>query len=144
MVENSGEVKRTDLGFTEEEAKTKLKILVVDDDENIREVLSDLLLLEGHEILLAEDGEQALLIFEEILPDLVITDLGMPGISGWEVARRIKSIDPSKKVIVISGWGATLQKDQLEENYVDQVLAKPFHLEQVKKIIVEVMSKTQK
>jgi len=144
VVENSGEVKRTDLGFTEEEAKTKLKILVVDDDENIREVLSDLLLLEGHEILLAEDGEQALLIFEEILPDLVITDLGMPGISGWEVARRIKSIDPSKKVIVISGWGATLQKDQLEENYVDQVLAKPFHLEQVKKIIVEVMSKTQK
>jgi len=144
VVENSGEVKRTDLGFTEEEAKTKLKILVVDDDENIREVLSDLLLLEGHEILLAEDGEQALLIFEEILPDVVITDLGMPGISGWEVARRIKSIDPSKKVIVISGWGATLQKDQLEENYVDQVLAKPFHLEQVKKIIVEVMSKTQK
>ena len=144
MVENAGEVKRTDLGFTEEETKTKLKILVVDDDENIREVLSDLLLLEGHEILLAEDGEQALLIFEEILPDVVITDLGMPGISGWEVARRIKSIDPSKKVIVISGWGATLQKDQLEENYVDQVLAKPFHLEQVKKIIVEVMSKTQK
>jgi CheY-like chemotaxis protein len=144
VVENSGEVKRMDLGFTEEEAKTKLKILVVDDDENIREVLSDLLLLEGHEILLAEDGEQALLIFEEILPDVVITDLGMPGISGWEVARRIKSIDPSKKVIVISGWGATLQKDQLEENYVDQVLAKPFHLEQVKKIIVEVMSKTQK
>jgi len=143
VVENSGEVKRTDLGFTEEEAKTKLKILVVDDDENIREVLSDLLLLEGHEILLAEDGEQALLIFEEILPDVVITDLGMPGISGWEVARRIKSKDPSKKVIVISGWGATLQKDQLEENYVDQVLAKPFHLEQVKKIIVEVMSKTQ-
>ena len=142
MVENSGEVKRTDLGFTEEEAKTKLKILVVDDDENIREVLSDLLLLEGHEILLAEDGEQALLIFEEILPDVVITDLGMPGISGWEVARRIKSKDPSKKVIVISGWGATLQKDQLEENYVDQVLAKPFHLEQVKKIIVEVMGKT--
>lgn len=142
MVENSGEVKRTDLGFTEEEAKTKLKILVVDDDENIREVLSDLLLLEGYEILLAEDGEQALLIFEEILPDVVITDLGMPGISGWEVARRIKSKDPSKKVIVISGWGATLQKDQLEENYVDQVLPKPFHLEQVKKIIVEVMSKT--
>ncbi len=142
MVENSGEVKGTDLGFTEEEAKTKLKILVVDDDENIREVLSDLLLLEGYEILLAEDGEQALLIFEEILPDVVITDLGMPGISGWEVARRIKSKDPSKKVIVISGWGATLQKDQLEENYVDQVLPKPFHLEQVKKIIVEVMSKT--
>jgi CheY-like chemotaxis protein len=142
VVENSGEVKGTDLGFTEEEAKTKLKILVVDDDENIREVLSDLLLLEGYEILLAEDGEQALLIFEEILPDVVITDLGMPGISGWEVARRIKSKDPSKKVIVISGWGATLQKDQLEENYVDQVLPKPFHLEQVKKIIAEVMEKT--
>ena len=142
MVENPGEIKGTDFEFTEEEDKVKLKILVVDDDENIREVLEDLLLLEGHEILLAEDGEQALQIFEEYLPDLIITDLGMPGISGWEVAKSIKGKDPSKKVIVISGWGATLQKDQLEENFVDQVLAKPFHLEQVKKIIAEVMAKT--
>jgi len=142
VVENPGEVKETDFKFTEEEDKVKLKILVVDDDENIREVLADLLLLEGHEILLAEDGEQALLIFEENLPDVIITDLGMPGISGWEVARRIKSKDPSKKVIVISGWGATLQKDQLQENCVDQVLPKPFHLEHVKKIIAKVMSKT--
>jgi DNA-binding response OmpR family regulator len=142
VAENPGEVKGTDFEFAEGGDKVKLKILVVDDDENIREVLEDLLLLEGHELLLAEDGEQALRIFDENLPDLVITDLGMPGISGWEVARSIKDKDPSKKVIVISGWGATLQKDQLEENFVDQVLAKPFHLEQVKKIIAEVMAKT--
>jgi len=141
VVENPGEVQGEDLGFSEEETKTKLKILVVDDDENIREVLADLLLLEGHEVLLAEEGEQALLIFEENLPDVVITDLGMPGISGWEVAKRIKKKDPSKKVIAVSGWGASLQKDQLKESCIDQVLPKPFHLEEVKKVIAEVMLK---
>jgi CheY-like chemotaxis protein len=130
--------------FLNEQDKTenRFKILVVDDDENVREVLADLLLLEGHEVLLAEDGEKALLIFEQKKPDLIITDLGMPGISGWEVSRKVKSMQPSIKVIVISGWGATLEKDQLERNFVDQVLPKPFHLEQVKDTIAEVMSKT--
>ena len=130
--------------FLNEQDKTenRFKILVVDDDENVREVLADLLLLEGHEVLLAEDGEKALSLFEQERPDLIITDLGMPGISGWEVSRKVKSMQPSIKVIVISGWGATLEKDQLERNFVDQVLPKPFHLEQVKNTIAEVMSKT--
>jgi len=143
VAENPGKVRGENLECSENETDKKLKILVVDDDENIREVLSDLLLLEGHQVLLAEEGEQALLIFEENQPDIIITDLGMPGISGWEVAKRMKKKDPTKKVIVISGWGASLQKDQLEENCVDQILSKPFHLEQVKKVIDEVMSKTQ-
>lgn len=142
MSENPGEIRGENLECSENENDNKFKILVVDDDENIREVLSDLLLLEGHQVLLAEEGGQALRIFEENQPDIIITDLGMPGISGWEVAKRMKKKDPSKKVIVISGWGASLQKDQLEENCVDQILSKPFHLEQVKKVIAEVMSKT--
>lgn len=130
--------------FINERDKTenRFRILVVDDDENVREVLADLLLLEGHEVLLAEDGEKALLIFEQEKPDLIITDLGMPGISGWEVSQKVKTMQPSIKVIVISGWGATLEKDQLERNFVDQVLPKPFHLEQVKKTIAQVMSMT--
>ncbi len=138
MVENS-EVRGEEKRCEEKEKDKKLKILVVDDDENIREVLSDLLLLEGYEVILAEEGEQALLLFEQNLPDIIITDLGMPGISGWEVAKRIKSKDPSRKIVVISGWGASLEEDQLQESYIDQVLSKPFHLEQVKKVIAEVM-----
>jgi CheY-like chemotaxis protein len=141
VVENS-EVKGEEKRCKEKVEDKKLKILVVDDDENIREVLSDLLLLEGYEVLLAEEGEQALLLFEQNLPDIIITDLGMPGMSGWEVARSIKSKDPSRRVIVISGWGASLEEDQLQENYIDQVLSKPFHLEQVKKVIAEVMMLT--
>ena len=141
MVENS-EIRGEHEELNESGKDKKLKILVVDDDENIREVLSDLLLLEGYEVLLAEEGEQALIIFERELPDIIITDLGMPGISGWEVAKRIKSKDSSRKVIVISGWGASLEEDQLQENYIDQVLPKPFHLEQVKKVIAEVMMLT--
>lgn len=141
MVENP-EIRGESNESSENKINRKLKILVVDDDENIREVLSDLLLLEGYEVLLAEEGEQALSIFEENLPDIIITDLGIPGLSGWEVAKRIKSKDPSRKVIVISGWGASLEEDQLQESYIDQVLSKPFHLEQVKKVIAQVMMLT--
>ncbi|MDH4222483.1 MAG: response regulator [candidate division Zixibacteria bacterium] len=140
MEEGNGEVGSKSKELYETDTKIKFKILVVDDDENIREVLSDLLLLEGHEVLLADGGEQALYIFDQRQPDIVITDLGMPGISGWEVARRVKEKDPSRKVIVISGWGASLEEGHSLEVYVDQVLSKPFHLEQVKKVIAEVMS----
>ncbi len=142
MAQFPEEQDQEDADYQQDKIQDRFRILVVDDDENVREVLADLLLLEGHEVFLADDGEKAIHLFQEKKPDLIITDLGMPGISGWEVSRQAKAMQPEIKVIVISGWGATLEKDQLERNYVDQVLPKPFHLDQVKNTIAEVMSAT--
>jgi DNA-binding response OmpR family regulator len=108
-----------------------LRILVVDDDENIREILKDLLTISGHQVFLSGNGEEALDIFFKQDPDLVFTDLGMPGISGWEVNRRIKEMQPDKPVVIISGWGAQISEEDVRKSKVDLILPKPFNLEQI-------------
>jgi DNA-binding response OmpR family regulator len=119
-----------------------LRILVVDDDENIREILKDLLIMSGHQVTLSSNGEEALEIFFREEFDLVTTDLGMPGISGWEVNRRTKENHPEKPVVIISGWGAQLSKEEIKTNKADCVLPKPFSLDQILNIIEGFVKKT--
>ncbi len=66
------------------------KILVVDDEENIRELYREELTEEGYEVFLAADGEQAVKMADEIKPDLVTLDVRMPGMDGIEVLRALK------------------------------------------------------
>jgi len=124
--------------------ETKLRILVVDDDENIRDVIKDLLNLEGHKPTLAKNGEEAIQVFDKDKFDIVITDLGMPGISGWDVARKIKTLDLEIPVIIISGWGAQLSEEELKQAGVDMILSKPFNLEQIQKVIAKCADKIAK
>ena len=111
-----------------------MRILVVDDDENIREILKDLLIISGHQVFLSCNGEEALGIFSKQDPDLVFTDLGMPGISGWEVNRRIKEIHPDKPVVIISGWGTQISEEDMKNSKVDLIVSKPFSLDQITEV----------
>jgi CheY-like chemotaxis protein len=114
--------------------RRELRILVVDDDENIREILKDLLTMSGHQVFLSSNGEEALDIFVKQDPDLIFTDLGMPGISGWEVNRRIKEINPDKPVVIISGWGTQISEEDMRNSKVDMILPKPFSLDQITQV----------
>lgn len=118
-----------------------LRILVVDDNENIREMLEDFLNFEGHNPVLAKDGKEALKIFSEQNFDIVITDLGMPGMSGWELTKQIKQRKSEIPVVIITGWGAQLSAEDMKKNKVDLILSKPFNLDQVKQIIETVGAK---
>ena len=80
-----------------------IRLLVVDDDPAIREVASAMLVEEGYEILTAEDGLQALELLQRFNPDLVITDLQMPRMSGFELVKIMHERFPQLPVIVISG-----------------------------------------
>lgn len=82
-----------------------LKILLVDDEDGIRKVLKITLESAGYEILTAPDGETGLDIFVREAPDLVITDIKMPGIDGIELLKRIKHLNPETEVIMITGHG---------------------------------------
>jgi signal transduction histidine kinase/ActR/RegA family two-component response regulator len=113
----------------------KLKILVVDDDENIRTILNDILSLDGHRVSEAESGFKAMEIFAPEKFDLVVTDLGMPGMSGWEVAKGIKDKSPSTPVILISGWGGQIDSAKLKESKIDFMLSKPFNIEQIRSVL---------
>jgi two-component system NtrC family sensor kinase len=82
----------------------KPKLLVIDDDESIRKVLTVTLRDGGYEVLTAEDGKEGLEIFAEEQPDIILCDLRMPGKDGISVLKEIKARDPDKEVIVISAY----------------------------------------
>ncbi|MBU4443956.1 MAG: response regulator, partial [Candidatus Marinimicrobia bacterium] len=105
-------------------------IYIIDDEEYILEMLRDFLSDLGHTIHTNTDPRQALADIKKNPFDIVITDLGMPGISGLELAEKIKSINPRIQVILISGWALNLNESDLE-NRVDFVLNKPFSFEKI-------------
>jgi len=81
------------------------KILVIDDEESIRLLLRVSLEHKGYEVFVAEDGERGVEIFEQERPPIVLTDIKMPGMTGIEVLKQIRQIDPDTRVIVITGHG---------------------------------------
>lgn len=81
------------------------KVLVIDDEVSIRTLLSVSLKHKGYEVATAEDGQKGLDIFEAQRPQIVFTDIKMPGLNGIEVLKRVKRIDPDARVIVITGHG---------------------------------------
>ena len=81
------------------------KILVIEDDEEIRVLIQRLLEREGYDVIAAEDGVQGMEAFRTRMPDMVITDLYMPRMKGVEAIREIRNIDADAKIIAISGGG---------------------------------------
>jgi len=78
------------------------KILLVEDNDMNRDMLSRRLQRKGHEVLMAADGMQGILMAESSAPDLVLLDMSLPVIDGWEAARRLKASEATKGVPVIA------------------------------------------
>ncbi|MFQ5452921.1 MAG: response regulator, partial [Candidatus Zixiibacteriota bacterium] len=135
MINEESEITRRQRKFE------NLKILIVDDDEQIREVLDDMLTIEGHNITTCSDGSSALKKFEEDTFDLLITDLGMPGMSGLELAGKIHKKNPDLPIAMITGWGTQLNTDEIKVKGIKAVLPKPFHLKDIKSLIHEIVIK---
>jgi CheY-like chemotaxis protein len=117
----------------------KARILVIDDEEFVRSVLSRTLAQVNHQVSLAEDGEKGIQLFKEGKFDMVLTDLGMPGMSGWEVCRMIKKINPHTPVGMITGWGMEMSRSKMEEYGLDFFISKPFDFNQILNVVAETM-----
>lgn len=122
---------RTRQAGTEASPSSALRMLVVDDDEEILGILRDMLRLKGHSVTAITDGEKAIDLLAHEEYDLVLTDLGMPSVSGWEIARHAKMKDPKLPVILVTGWGAQYEEDDLSRKGVDLVLSKPVSWEKL-------------
>jgi len=117
------------------------KVLVVDDEDFVRELLTEILELEGCEVQNADSGARALEIFGTTHFDCVFTDVGMPGMSGWELAQAIRGMNPSIPIAVITGWGEAVGSDEQKAAGVDWVVAKPFTADRIAELVKEVNEK---
>jgi two-component system, cell cycle sensor histidine kinase and response regulator CckA len=120
-----------------------LRILVIDDVEPITKMLSELLTEFGHEVITSLSGEQGIQLFGEQSVDLVICDLGMPDMSGWEVGAKIRNICAERHVqkppfILLTGWGGQAEEEtKMEESGVDAVVEKPLDPSRLQSVILE-------
>jgi signal transduction histidine kinase len=105
-------------------ASATARVLLVDDDPRLVAVLSDMLRAEGHAVTTATNGDEAIDAFDPAAHDVVITDLGMPRTTGWEVAERIKQKSPDTAVFLLTGWGESVSAHESSQ-FVDRVIAKP-------------------
>ncbi len=130
-------------GMPVEEVRSA-RILVIDDEESVRKILSQMLKAKGYEVVVASDGEEGIEKFKKEKFDLVFTDLGMPRISGWEVGKTLKGIEPRIPVAMITGWGVELNKEKMNESGIDLIVPKPFNFDQVIQLVSEAMELKEK
>jgi PAS domain S-box-containing protein len=135
------EVQATTEGVVQKlpEKGRKATILIIEDEEDIRTIIFDILTSSGHKVSTAPDGKRGIEIFKKGNFDLVFTDLGMPGMSGWEVANAIKKHDPGVVIAVITGWGIELDSDELKHSDIDFIVNKPFKMDRLLNLTQEAL-----
>jgi CheY-like chemotaxis protein len=115
----------------EKAVKRSYTILVIDDDERVRTLLRDILVFGGHQVIEASDGILGMKCLEQGKFDMVLTDLGMPAMNGWEVAKWVKNKIPQIPVGLITGWGKNLEEEKIKESGVDLIIGKPFQVSEI-------------
>ncbi len=119
------------------------KILIVDDEQAMREGLSDNLVFEGYETVLAENGMDALEKTEQENFDLIVLDVMMPQLSGFEVCKKLRKANISTPVILLTAKGEEIDRVLGLELGADDYLIKPFSLRELLARIKAVLRRTQ-
>jgi signal transduction histidine kinase/CheY-like chemotaxis protein len=115
-----------------------VRLLVVDDEDFVRDLLREILEGEQCDVRVAESGSEALALFRETEFDGVFTDVGMPGMSGWELAREIRQTNQKIPIAVITGWGEAVGSHEQKAAGVDWIIAKPFTADRIVELVAEI------
>ena len=116
-----------------------MKVLVADDNRDAAISLGALLEMSGHEVLIAHDGEEALKIARQAMPDAMILDIGMPRLTGDQVARAVRNEPWGRRVfmVAVTGWGEPEDKERASAAGFDHHLTKPVDVDEIEKLLVE-------
>jgi len=116
--------------------KSKFNILWVDDDTSITEDISELLELMGHKCTIANNGKNALEHLNKNTCDIVFTDIGMPGMNGWELIAAIRNNFENKiKIVTVTGWD--IDENTRRGSAIDYVMQKPFAVEKLEELFLQ-------
>jgi CheY-like chemotaxis protein len=121
-------------------ADDKVRVLVVDDETHVREVLIEALESEGCEVVPAESGEIALALYDQYGGkfDAVFTDIGMKEMSGWELVNEIRKHSQTLPIAIISGWADAISVQTKNDVKADWIVAKPFDIDRISSIAHEI------
>jgi PAS domain S-box-containing protein len=136
----AGEVKKAEEVAKKDEVSASsgpARILIIDDEEEIRGLLQEIVAADGHVVDIAPDGKSGLEKMDFQHYDLVFTDVGMPGLSGWDVAKKVKEMNQKTPVALITGYHIYNATEELQEKGVDFILYKPFHIAEVQQLIAQ-------
>ena len=116
------------------------RILVVDDDHDSAESLAMLFQLMGHDVRAAHNGLAAVDLAEAFRPDLIVLDIGMPGLDGYEVCRRIRQHSWGRAAVIaaLTGWSRDEDRDRSEQAGFDHFLVKPVDPKALENLIAAV------
>jgi len=121
--------------------KSKGKILVVDDERNMREVLEIFLKGEGYDVVVADGGESGMEAIRKDIFDLVITDLKMPKVSGFDLLKTIKNISPETTVVIITAFGTTESAVEAMKLGAFDYIQKPFKNNDIRLVVKNALEK---
>jgi CheY-like chemotaxis protein len=123
--------------------RDKMHVMVVDDEEYVRDVLKEALEAEGCEVISAQSGEIALAMFDEHQDkiDAIFTDIGMPDMSGWELVNEIRARNKTVPLAIISGWADNISVETRNSVKANWVIAKPFDINKICEIVQEIAEK---
>ena len=118
-------------------ASASRKVLIADDNRDAADSLAVLLRMDGHEVAVAYDGPQALALLAHVQPEVALLDIGMPGLDGYEVARRVRQgpLGRAITLIAVTGWGQDRDKTQAHQAGFDHHFSKPVDPERLCRLL---------
>jgi two-component system cell cycle response regulator DivK len=129
--------------------KAELTVLVVDDYEDNRQMYAELLVYDGYQVAEASDGAVAIATARRIVPDLIVMDLSLPVIDGWEATRRLKADDRTRHIPVLALTGHAPEglvghSEGAHEAGCDAFLSKPCSPEKLLEVVAEVIARCRR
>ncbi|HYD40769.1 MAG TPA: CHASE3 domain-containing protein [Anaeromyxobacter sp.] len=118
------------------QAEGAVRVLVIEDNEDSAESLRDILELQGHEVSVAHDGPEGLARARAAEPDVVLCDVGIPGLDGYEVARRLRAAGTRARLVALTGYAGAEDVARAHQAGFDAHLAKPPDLERLERLLV--------
>ena len=120
-------------------AKSPLRVLYIEDNALVREITCELLAMDDRDVVAVATGEEALSVFQKSRFDIVVTDVSLPAMSGFDLVRHVKKLSPSVPIILASGYPLNLDDAQLGANI--RAITKPFDSPQLEALIEDLCPK---
>jgi len=115
------------------------RILIVDDEANMCSIIQDILSDEGYNVMVAENGSEALQVVRKITPDLIITDINMPCMGGLELLREVKNLHTDVQFIIMTAFGELETYLNAMSNGAFDYITKPLNIEMLKIMVAKVL-----